>query len=90
MEDELDDCEQEEGNEQHQQQPDFNEVAAHHQDQILSAEADQRSESSPFLSIDHHFVSPTPSTCSSGTGGKSAKKRHSLTSTPSFSMENFV
>ena len=49
----------------------------HHQDQILSAEADQRSEStSPFLPIDHHFVGPIHSTSSSGTGagGKSARK----------------
>ena len=53
LEAELDDCdEQEEGNEQHQQRPDFDEVAAHHQDQILSAEADQRSESSrPFCRL---------------------------------------
>ena len=46
--------------------------------------------SSPFLPIDHHFVSPTPSTCSSGTSGKSAEKGHFSTPTPSFSMENFV
>ena len=26
----------------------------------------QEESSSPFLPIDHHFVSPTPSTCSSG------------------------
>ena len=40
---------------------------AHHQDQILLAKTDQRSEStSPFLPIHHHYVSPTPS----GPGGK--------------------